>query len=198
MQKLANFFVWTIAIFLVSGVFLAQPVFADYYRSHCCANPRVNPQCINIFGSPPPNCIPQYCEKNERACGSNDVIPDSSINPNSGGAQEDIENLIQVNIYGINLRLNSDRAITQIIFLGFSIFLAIAALAAAFIGVKAAIDRADSENEDKIKGASKSIQNAMVGFALIVLSLVIVQLVAAVIGVGSIFQLVTVNTILPN
>lgn len=114
----------------------------------------------------------------------------------------DEENLnfegIDLNLFGINIRFNSERAIQQVIVLGFSIFLGIVALAAVMIGVIAAIKRADTTDAGEIAKLNKTMSNAIAGLVIVVVSIAIVQIVASLIGVGNIFSSITFNNLIPD
>ncbi len=195
----------TFSVFIIGAVlftffFLPGKVEAQYYDRVCCDQPIVNPRCVSLqlSGQVSDNCEELYCTVDQYNCGANGRIPDALV---TGGpcsiVEEDLTNLINVNFFGIELRFDSDRAIQQILLVAFTGFLGIAALVAVFVGIIAAIQRATADSEDKIATSTKSIQNAVIGFVIIILSLVIAQVVASVIGVGSIFNIAADN-ILPE
>jgi hypothetical protein len=196
---------WLRKILLSSGLVLiilpagVSPVFAAYYKSNCCTAPLPNPQCITILGSPPAGCADKvyYCTENTY-CGNgvNSVILD--LDPTKNNVQQGTEQTFDVNIFDVRLRFDSDKAISQIIFTGFTAFMGIAALIAVVKGVQASITRAMAADEAKVKDANKSLRNSVAGFALIILSLVIAQLVAALLGIGSLTQITNITRILPG
>lgn len=191
-----------IAVLFVFPMFLiATPVSAQtYYDKACCDQPIVNPRCVSLqlSGDVSSSCEELYCEVDQYNCGARGRIPSILVDGDPcASVESDLLDVINVNFFGISLRFDNDRAIQQLLLIGFTGFLAVAALAAIFIGIGAAIQRAVADTEDKIASTTKSIQNAMIGFVLIILSIVIAQVVATVIGVGSIFN-ITAGNILPE
>lgn len=106
--------------------------------------------------------------------------------------------IINLNVFGVRISLTSERAIAQIVFLGFSAFLGIVALTITAIGVYASFKRANAESDDDIQYSTRIIRNAVIGLIIIVLSLVIVQFVASILGLGSITELADFNNLLPG
>jgi hypothetical protein len=102
---------------------------------------------------------------------------------------------IKLNLFGVQVRINTDAGIYALLALGFSMFLGIVAIALVVIGLRAAIRRARAESDDEMAAAAKTMQNSAVGFGIIILSLVIVQIVANLVGVGSIVNLVSFSII---
>lgn len=96
-----------------------------------------------------------------------------------------------LNFFGINLRLRSDAALAQILYLGFSVFLGIVAFVVVGLGIYGAVKRSNAETDDDIAAAQKIITNAVIGFIMIVVSLLVVQLVASFLGLGSINEIAT-------
>ncbi len=92
---------------------------------------------------------------------------------------------IPINIFNVAIRLDSDKAVGQLIFLVMSMFLGVVALATAGLGIFAAVKRAQAETDDDVAQAQKTMTNALVGFVLVVISILIAQLVASYLGVGS-------------
>lgn len=96
-----------------------------------------------------------------------------------------------LNFFGIKLRLRSDAALAQILYLGFSVFLGVVAFVVVGLGIYGSVKRSRSETDDDIAAAQKIITNAVVGFIIIVISLLVVQLVASFLGLGSINEIAT-------
>lgn len=99
-------------------------------------------------------------------------------------------NILNVNFFGINLHFNSANSIAQMVLLGFSIFLAVIALFLLSRAVYASYLRAKADDAADASKAFKLIQNSVVGFVIIAIAIVIVQLVASFAGVGSITEII--------
>jgi len=103
-----------------------------------------------------------------------------------------------LNIFGINIRLNSEQAVQQIIVLSFSLFLGAVALAGVFIGLIAAAKRSNTTDPKEIANLTLTMRNAIVGVVLVALSIAFVQIVASFIGVGNIFNMVNFSNFIPD
>lgn len=95
------------------------------------------------------------------------------------------EETFDVNLFGVVFRINSAQSFTHIIYLGFSFFLGIIAIATVGYAVYGAYKRSIAENEDQIAEAQKIITSAIAGLALVVVGIVLAQVVAAFLGVPS-------------
>lgn len=172
-----------LAVFLVSVIPAATPAFAQSRSScpsQCPDSCTIDISCQNakLFNSSA-NCDLFQCIGNS---GTNSSAP-------SGPS---------LNLFGIGIRLDSERAIQQILVLSFSLLLGGVALAGMLIGVVAAIKRADTTDAGEIAKLNKTMANAIVGVVLVVMSIVIVQLVSSAIGIGNIFSLITFDNLLPG
>lgn len=98
--------------------------------------------------------------------------------------------ILNLNIFGITLKLNSAFALSQVIYLGFTFFFGVIALAAVGLGIYGAVKRAQAEGEDDIATAQKIITNAIIGLVMVVVSILIAQLLAALLGVGTLNEIV--------
>ncbi len=108
--------------------------------------------------------------------------------PNSGSD-------LSFNVFGVSIRINTDAGIYALLFLAFNLFLGIVATALVIIGVRAAIKRARADSDDEVASAGKTLQNSVIGLGIIILSLLIVQIVANLVGVGSVADLVNFSVI---
>lgn len=106
------------------------------------------------------------------------------------GASGSDQNLIEVNFFNVRFKLNSAAAIQQIMFVVASLFLGVVAIFLAFIGVYAGVKRSQAEKDEELQKANKMLSNALAGLAIIAVSLVIAQLIAAFLGVGSLTDIV--------
>lgn len=109
----------------------------------------------------------------------------------TGDSNSSTGDAFDLNFFGIKLRLRSDAALGQLFYLGFSAFLGVVAFVVVGLGLYGAVKRSRAETEDDIAAAQKIITNAVVGFIMIILSLLIVQLVASFLGLGSINEIAT-------
>ena len=105
---------------------------------------------------------------------------------------------IDVSIFFVNIRLNSETAIGQALFIIFNVILGIVVLATVLFGIYGSYKRAVASGPDDIAESQKIITNAIIGFLMVGLTLVIIQVFASFIGVGSIFELVDFGPALPN
>jgi len=144
------------------------------YSCTDCENPKVDLVCQQrrLIDPSDTSCTLMYC-----ADGGNKPTTETP-------------DVLNLNFFGVTIRLNSDQALASVLYLIFSFILAIALIATVFLGVLAAVNRARAEKDEDIAKAQKTMTNAITGFVLFGVSLVIVQIVATVIGVGSIFDMV--------
>lgn len=171
-----------ICLGLIVSMFMVTPALAQPGRTSCpdaCTDScEVDIACQNkLLFDKGANCLPFRCP---------------------GKGTETPIQVVNLNLFGITIRLNSEKAIQQIIVLAFSVFLGVVALAGVMIGVVAAIQRADTTDAAKIAKLTLTMRNAIVGVILVVMSMVFVQLVASFIGVGNIFSIVTFDNFIPN
>lgn len=108
-----------------------------------------------------------------------------SIGPSDPGDAK----MINLNLFGINLRLDSGYAFGQLIYLGFTFFFGVIALAAVGLGIFGAVKRAQAENEDDIATSQKIITNAIIGLVTTVIGVLAAQLVAVFLGVPTINEI---------
>jgi len=143
------------------------------YSCEGCENPKVDLVCQQRrLIDPDDPCTLMYCADD------------------GGKPTTETPDALNLNFFGVTIRLNSDQALASVLYLIFSFILAIALIATVFLGVMAAVNRARAEKDEDISKAQKTMTNAITGFILFGVSLVIVQIVATVIGVGSIFDMV--------
>lgn len=145
-----------------------------------CENPKINLNCQRQkFLDPNTQCTLFYCADN-------------------GEVPTDVESTIRVNLFGVYIRLNNERAFSQMIFLIFNLVLGVIAITIMAMGLLGVVRRARAESPDDISAASKIMTNALVGFVLIVLSLLFAQLVGSFLGVGNISELVDFSPLFSN
>jgi hypothetical protein len=97
---------------------------------------------------------------------------------------------VNVNFFGVNMSIDEDKQVATFIYIIFSFFFGFVALALTLLGVYGAFLRSKAESPDDEAKAAKLLTNAIVGLILIVLSLVIAQLIASALGIGSLDKLV--------
>lgn len=102
---------------------------------------------------------------------------------------------VDLNIFGINFRLNSTRAVSQFIYLLFMFFMGVIAIATVVYGIYGAVKRSQSEDEENIAASQKIITNAIVGFILVIVGILGAQLVANFLGVGTLNEIVDLSRI---
>lgn len=117
-------------------------------------------------------------------------------NPNTSSNQPDP--VTELNIFGTRIKLNSEVAIQQLIFLAFSLFLGIVALTVAINGLMAGVKRTQTTDAGEIKKLTQTMQNSIVGLVIVVMSLLIAQFVASFLGLGSLTNLVTYGQLIPE
>jgi hypothetical protein len=98
---------------------------------------------------------------------------------------------IDFQVFNVRFQLSGSQGIAQLIYLAFMGFLGVVALAVTVLGVYAAFRRAQADSEEAVASANKTMRNAIVGLIIIGASLLIVQIVASVLGVGNIFEIAT-------
>lgn len=106
------------------------------------------------------------------------------------------DEIIDVNIFGINIRARDGALLQTLLFVGFNSFLGVVAIVLTFLGIGAAINRANAQSDDDIAKASKTITNAFVGLVMIVLSFVAAQLLASFLGLGSLNDMVDFSSLI--
>jgi hypothetical protein len=97
---------------------------------------------------------------------------------------------IQLNFFGVRINLSSGSALQQLAFVIISLFLGVVAIFLSFIGIYAAVKRSQAEKDEDLQKANKMLTNALAGLAIMAVSLVIAQLTASFLGVGSLAQIV--------
>lgn len=144
------------------------------YSCTGCENPKVDLVCQQrrLIDPGDESCTLMYCADD------------------GGKPTTETPDALNLNFFGVTIRLNSDQALASLLYLIFSFILAIVLIATVVIGIIAAVNRARAEKDEDISKAQKTMTNAIIGFVIFGVSLVIVQIVATVIGVGSIFDMV--------
>jgi hypothetical protein len=174
-------------VLIIGAILAALTVFPAPVAAQCatdCQDCRIDFRCQqNKLIDPRYACEVYYCQ---------DGRP--TENPPTPGREQ----ILRVNIFGIGLRLNSEKAVQQMISLGFSVFLGVVAIVAVINGVIAAFKRSTANKAEDAQKLMKSMQNSIVGFLIVGLSLLIVQLVASALGLGSVFSIVDFGNFLPE
>lgn len=123
-------------------------------------------------------CVVSYC---------------GDTNPNSIDSD-----VVDLNVFGTRIRLNSDVALARVIMFVFNALLGIGAIAAAGLGLAAAARRAGAETDDDVQKIQKTMQRAIVGFVIMSMALLILQVITSALGLGSVFDLATFSDLLPG
>ena len=148
---------------------------SDYSCGPNCASPKIDLTCQrNRLIDPKTVCTLLYCA---------DTVPCVS-------AQKD---KVNVNFFGVDFHFDSDKEITSLVYIGFSLFLGVVAVAITGLGVYGAYLRSKAESPDDAAKAAKVLTNALIGLVLIVLAAVIAHLVANALGVQSLDQLISTS-----
>lgn len=172
-------------IFMAALIAVLMPVKVSAQVCNQCpgdVEPEVNFTCQRAKIIDPDSSYAKSCD----LC----ICPGDNPDNNPGDAET-----INLNIFGINFRLNSTKAVSQLIYLGFLFFLGVIALATIALGIYGAVKRSQSEDEENIAAAQKIITNAVVGFALVIIGILGAQLVATFLGVGTLNEIVDLNVI---
>lgn len=171
-------------VMLLTGAFAVPSRVEAQVCSTCEGDvePQVNFTCQRAKLFDPDSSYAQSCD----LC----ICPGDAPNDDPGDATT-----IDLNIFGINFRLNSTKAVSQLIYLGFLFFLGVIALATIGLGIYGAVKRSQSEDEDNIAQSQKIITNAIIGFVLVIVGILGAQLVATFFGVGSLNEIVDLNPI---
>lgn len=98
------------------------------------------------------------------------------------------------NFFNVKIRVNSAQTVASLLYIGAMGFLGFCAIAAVGLGVYGAYRRSSPKDED-IAASAKILTNVLVGLILIVMSLVFSQLVASLLGLGSLTQMVDISPI---
>lgn len=175
-------------VLFASVATLALPTLAlastnEYQEIPGCSDTQINYSCQRRkLLDPSTNCELVYCADN----GGRPPGSDTQNEP------------VRLNFFGIRIRLNSEKAIQQLIYLAFSVFLGLAALVAVITGVIAGVRRANAESDGDIQKQVKTMQNAIVGLVIIGISILFVQLVGGLLGLGSVADLASFGNLLPD
>lgn len=158
----------------------AQPVYAACTDTYCtdCENPKVDLTCQRKrLVDPTDSCTLLYCG-------------DSQAKPPELGSET-----VSFNFFGVTIRMNSSRQLETILYVIFTLFLGVVAIGTVAYGIYGAFKRAGAQSADDVASAVKIMQNALVGFLIAGLALLIAQLVASFIGVGSLTQVFDLSNI---
>jgi len=173
-----------IIVVFSSLIMLPQAAFASGctdFRCNGCENPKVDLVCQRKrLLDPNANCTLLYCGDN------------TTTSPTQSSK------VVDVNFFGINMHVEEDKQVATFIFVLFSFFFGFVALALTLLGIYGAFLRSRAESADDEAKASKLLTNAVVGLILIVLSLVIAQLIASALGIGSLDKLVDFSGVFSN
>lgn len=172
----------TISLFIATVFVAPVSVGAQVCTKTCSgdAKPQLDYQCQRAKIFNPDTAYAKDCS----IC----LCPGDSQAPSTG-----YKSLIDVNVFGTGIRVNSPESIGQLLYLLFSMFLGIVALAAVILGVYAGFNWSRAETDDDIAKAKKVMVNAIIGFVLVVIGFLFAQLLASFLGVGSLDQLVQVE-----
>lgn len=99
------------------------------------------------------------------------------------------QELINLNLLGVTLRLKGGYAVVQLLFVGFNLFFGVVAIVATAFGIYAAYQRSNAEKEEDVKKSTKTMINVFAGIAVILTSLVLAQILATFLGVGSLAEI---------
>ncbi len=152
-----------------------QPVSAACTDFACtgCTNPKIDLVCQrNRLLDPNSKCTLLYCGDNG---GTSSTPGNQSLN---------------VNFFGVTIKVETDKQVATLIYVLFSFFLGAVAIAVTVLGVYGAYLRSKAESADDIAKSTKLLTNVIIGLILIVVSLVIAQLVASFLGIQSLDKLV--------
>lgn len=179
-----------LTLVLFGGLFLPVNIAAGRQEQVCSrcgddSEPEVNLTCQRARIFDPQSSYANSCD----LC----ICPGDNPDNNPGDSTT-----VDLNIFGINFRLNSAHAVSQLIYLGFMFFFGVIAIATVGLGVYGAVKRSQSEDEDNIATSQKIITNAIIGFILVIVGILGAQLVASFLGVGTINEIVDLNGIFGN
>lgn len=137
-----------------------------------CSDVQIDFKCQrDKLVDPDSPCCVQYC---------------GNVNPNKNNREAE---KIDWTLFNVRFSLDSDKAVAQVLFIVFNLFLAVVAMYAVFVGVYASVQRAQADSEEKVAATIKQMRNAIIGLVLIGLSLLIAQLIASLLGLGSVAEL---------
>lgn len=147
-----------------------------------------NPSCPDSDKDGNPDRVPDFNCINQR-------FIDPGVNccedKCAGDAIEEVEPVFEnLEVFGASFRVREDRKIIALINLGVTTFLGFASLYALGRGVYlAAIKRPDATDDDLSK-INKELTNMLIGFAISWGFIIIMQVVASFLGLGSINELI--------
>lgn len=160
------------------------------------------PNAVTASGACPTSCaaglqlkIDFYCQREKILNPSSDRATSCCLNycEDPSTPYDDVAGslTLNVNFFGVTLRLNNEKRIAQLIYLVFNTFLGLVAAMAGFLSVYAGWQRARVQKDEDISKNRALINNLVWGFVIIGVSFGIVQLVANFFQLGSLSDIIT-------